>query len=122
MGLSKPMVPRRTCTSSGVAVSPSITPAGSPGIRCMREKTSTDAKRKVGTMLAMLFRRYRSMRTFLRDEARYAPSDPISGNPSKGYGLPRPSAHPAGPGNPGPGGSVDLLLPDVPEIREVQHG
>ncbi len=52
---------RRAWTCSGVAVSPSITAAGAPGIRCMREKTNTDARRKVGIMLRRHLMKYLHM-------------------------------------------------------------
>ena len=47
--LSSPISTRTAATASGVAWSPSMTAAGSPGINRMKAKTRNDDARRVGT-------------------------------------------------------------------------
>ena len=47
--LSSPISTRRAATASGVAMSPSMTAAGSPGINRMKANMRNDDARRVGT-------------------------------------------------------------------------
>src|SRR5206468_11666824 len=59
IGRSSPRRARTSATFSGVARSPSIVSAGSPGIRWMKLKTRTETPRSTGTMVRLRRMAYR---------------------------------------------------------------
>src|SRR5262249_29602474 len=59
IGRSRPSRARTSATFSGVARSPSIVSAGSPGIRWMKLKTRTETPSRTGTMVRLRRMAYR---------------------------------------------------------------